>query len=181
MYIQLDEPPELAHTDEWHRFKREIYQQTFGVIFGKTKEVAKMGGEVMRCGDEKKRIIIPGVPIDSMDMEEMWCFTACRSVHAKFPCPRCLVPNAEQHIYSKTYPLRTSSSMKKTYDDAKEAKTKAEANQLLMDCGLNDVKVQYSIFTTCYPTLLMQQIELLLGFPKLRPISRCFIRHTSFR
>jgi hypothetical protein len=138
--MQLNEPPDLVNTEEWHKFKREIYQQTLAIIFAEMKKIS-VHGEVTRCGDGKARIIFPAVPIHSMDLEETWVFTGCRSLNAKFPCPRCLVSNSEQHDYDVHPPLRTSLAMKEIYQQAQAAKTKAEAHQLLMGHGLNDVKV----------------------------------------
>lgn len=162
------------NTDEWHRFKREIYQKTLGVIFREMKRVAQVG-EVMRCGDGVTRIIFPGIPIHSMDLEETWAFTGCRSLNAKFPCPRCLVPNAEQQNYSTSHPLRTSATMQKVYRDAKDLRTKTEANQLLMDNGLNDVEVIFEFLALLIYIEYFFLIELFLGFSPFGSLQERFI------
>ena len=58
-----------------------------------------------------------------------------------FPCPICLVPNEEQNDLEKTYPLRTTKTMKHIVEQALRSSTKAAGDHLLKDVGLRGVMV----------------------------------------
>ncbi|KAJ7899230.1 hypothetical protein B0H14DRAFT_2674128 [Mycena olivaceomarginata] len=81
---------------EFAQFKRELYQLVFEIIF-EPLFIRSWNGEATTCGDGVTRVLYPGFLIESLDMEEAWCYCCCRAGRAKRPCPRCLnAPNATQ-------------------------------------------------------------------------------------
>lgn len=69
------------------------------------------------------------------------CFMALiRGVNSHFPCPVCLVPNAQMSDGSIHLP-RTSESMKEVYNKAAEYGSKKEQEEHLKKYGLRNVEV----------------------------------------
>ncbi|KAJ7892470.1 hypothetical protein B0H14DRAFT_2560177 [Mycena olivaceomarginata] len=120
----------------WAQFKREVMHKVFKIIFAPLLGPAKHG-ELLTCGDGIQRVCYPGVPITSIDGEEACSVSACRATLANFPCPRCLVHHNDLDKISKTFPLRTTETMKQFYEDAIAAPTKTESERILQSVGLH--------------------------------------------
>lgn len=74
---------------------------------------------------------------------------AIRGVNSLFPCPICLVPEAELLDLGEKYPLRTTQTMKKVVEEASEMRTAAEAEAHLKAHGLRPITVMpCSLFQT---------------------------------
>jgi hypothetical protein len=115
-------------------------------------------GETVKCGDGRNRVLFPGIPYHSLDGEEACSMCACRAALANFPCPRCLVPKAELHSLLKEFTPRTTESMKRVYEAARDAQTKAEQEQILQSHGLHLTEVihKHSIGLSLQPTLFVR-------------------------
>lgn len=60
-----------------------------------------------------------------------------------YPCPICLVPYDELSNASKTYPFRTTASMRGVYEEAQNLDEKEK--EILLKChGLRNIKVLIS-------------------------------------
>ncbi|KAJ7790968.1 hypothetical protein B0H14DRAFT_2396072, partial [Mycena olivaceomarginata] len=116
----------------------EIYQQVLEIIFSSLYE-RSWRGEVVTCGDDVPRVLYPGFLIESLDFEEAWNFTCCRSGRAKFPCPRCLVSQEMLHCLQRTFEARTSSSMRAVVRRAQNASSATQKEKILMNYGLHDI------------------------------------------
>ncbi|KAJ7347921.1 hypothetical protein DFH08DRAFT_808700 [Mycena albidolilacea] len=125
-----------AQTLAWAQFKREVMHKVFKIIFAPLLGPAKHG-ELLTCGDGIQRVCYPGVPITSIDGEEACSVSACRAALANFPCPRCLVHHNDLDKICKTFPLRTTETMKQFYEDAIAAPTKTESERILQSVGLH--------------------------------------------
>ncbi|KAJ6550186.1 hypothetical protein B0H19DRAFT_1298710 [Mycena capillaripes] len=125
-----------AQTLAWAQFKREVMHKVFKIIFAPLLGPAKHG-ESLTCGDDIQRVCYPGVPITSIDGEEACSVSACRAALASFPCPRCLVHHNDLNKICRTFPLRTTETMKQFYEDAIAAPTKAESERILQSVGLH--------------------------------------------
>ena len=67
-----------------------------------------------------------------------------RGTTCDFPCPICLVPKLEMHN-GTVYPIRTTQSMKKVYEDACEMRTVAESEKHLQGHGLQEILVNIDL------------------------------------
>lgn len=63
-----------------------------------------------------------------------------RGVNGSFPCPVCLVPNAEQSILSRWHQLRISTVMERLWTDTQNM-TATDREDSLRSVGLRDVQV----------------------------------------
>ncbi|KAJ7300529.1 hypothetical protein DFH08DRAFT_919254 [Mycena albidolilacea] len=123
---------------EFAQFRREVYQQVLEIIFSSLYE-RSWRGEVVTCGDDVPRVLYPGFLIESLDFEEAWNFTCCRSGRAKFPCPRCLVSQEMLHCLRRTFEARTSSGMRAVVRRAQNTSSATQKEKILMNHGLHDV------------------------------------------
>lgn len=64
-----------------------------------------------------------------------------RGLNSHRPCPVCLIPGDCLSDLSETYPLRTTETMRAIYEEAQEARTVVEKQELLKEYGLRNVKV----------------------------------------
>ncbi|KAJ7347355.1 hypothetical protein DFH08DRAFT_914503 [Mycena albidolilacea] len=141
MVIPLDpgDPSDRRHTSkaiDWARFKCEIMHKVFTIIFAPLLGPAKHG-EALSCGDNIQRVCYPGIPVTSIDGEEACSVSACRAALANFPCPRCLVHQNDLAKICKTFPLRTTETIRNVYADAMTAPTKTESERILQSPGLH--------------------------------------------
>ncbi|KAJ7887705.1 hypothetical protein B0H13DRAFT_2235087 [Mycena leptocephala] len=113
----------------WACFRRMVYH--------KSLRRPSRNGETVKCGDGIDRVLFPGIPYHSLDGEEACTLCACRAAMANFPCPRCLVPQAELHSLLKEFTLRTTATMRRVYEDALAARNKTEQESLLQFFGLH--------------------------------------------
>ncbi|KJA12958.1 hypothetical protein HYPSUDRAFT_73169 [Hypholoma sublateritium FD-334 SS-4] len=128
-----------AETLQFAQFKREVYQKVLKQVF-RTLKRRSWYGEAHRCADGEYRILYPGILIESQDGEEASYFCACRAALANYPCPKCLVCKDELHCVSRTFPARTSESMRAVIEQVSVATTKAKKEKILQDHGLHDIK-----------------------------------------
>jgi hypothetical protein len=79
-----------------------------------------------------------------------------QGTNSKFPCPRCLVPNAEQHNLLKVWTTRTQEASKDLYFKAEEHFSngeKAQGKALLKSQSLYRVKVSSALLSAFCPRL----------------------------
>ncbi|CAK5266720.1 unnamed protein product [Mycena citricolor] len=141
---------------EFAQFKREIYQTVLDTMFYSLYR-RSCNGSPVTCGDSILRILYPGFHTESLDFEEAWNFTACRSNRANFPCPRCLIP---QELLGRLtgdavhmVPPRTSQSMRHVVDLSRRARTAGEREKILKDHGLHNIVHFMWNFRFCDPYL----------------------------
>ena len=86
-----------------------------------------------------------------------------RGTTCDFPCPICLVPKLEMHK-GTVYPIRTTQSMKKVYEDACKMRTAAEAEKHLQGHGLREILVSSTLtWSNAHSNYKTGLIECLLG------------------
>ncbi|KAG1874443.1 hypothetical protein F4604DRAFT_1880894 [Suillus subluteus] len=95
-------------------------------------------GYLHKCHNDVLRWLFPIILILSADYEEQCMMSLICGRGGKCPCPVCLVPLAELHDLSKTYPLRSM-------EEAKEAlrvygRSKAQGEEILKALGLRPVE-----------------------------------------
>lgn len=67
-----------------------------------------------------------------------------RGATCDYPCPICLVPKQEMHK-GTVYPIRTTQSMKKVYEDTHTMRTTTEADKHLQGHGLRGILVSVTL------------------------------------
>jgi hypothetical protein len=133
-------------------------------MFASVRHWAQLGKPI-KCGDGVLRIFWPALLVASLDYEEAVHFLCCRASSANFPCPRCLVPNTEQHLTLKKSKPRTSKAMSEVLARARKADSADLKLKILMDHGLHDTPVSALLFAVmnCFHILSLQCTELRLG------------------
>ncbi|KAJ7114378.1 hypothetical protein C8R44DRAFT_630272 [Mycena epipterygia] len=126
-------------TEEFARYKMEVYQKVLSVVFSSLKS-RSWSGEPIRCPDNLVRVFHPAILIDSLDGKEAAYFCACRAAKANFPCPKCLVHKSHLHKLTGNFKLRTTPDMKAVVVKALKSKTKTEKENILKSYGLHGVK-----------------------------------------
>jgi len=129
-----------AATLDFARFKREVYHKVLELIFTSCHSRSYFG-EALRCGDNFKRVLYPGVPILSLDGEEACSACGCRAFLANYPCPRCLVHKDQLHMITARFTPRTTETMQDVYNEAVLASSKTHREDLLKGNGLHFTKV----------------------------------------
>ncbi|KAG1899351.1 uncharacterized protein F5891DRAFT_1128989 [Suillus fuscotomentosus] len=114
-----------------------VWHESFFKLLELAAQYSKTG-YLHKCHNNIVRWLFPVILILSADYEEQCMMSLICGRNGKCPCPMCLVPLAELHDLSKTYPLR---SMEK----AKEAlrvyrRSKAQGEELLKILGLRPVE-----------------------------------------
>lgn len=66
-----------------------------------------------------------------------------RGATGNIPCPVCLVPHDEMADLAKSYPMRSTQSMREIYEDSRALNAK-DKDQHLKDVGLRDIQVTLS-------------------------------------
>ncbi|KAJ7700284.1 hypothetical protein B0H14DRAFT_3034133 [Mycena olivaceomarginata] len=125
------------------KFKRDVYHRVMRIVFVDTLQHQASGGKCVTCADAVNRVLFPRLPILSLDGEEACICAATRAALADFPCPRCLVRHDQQHdFFSKNleFPLRTTTTMKAVYEQAKQERFKGDAENLLQQHGLHSTE-----------------------------------------
>jgi hypothetical protein len=139
--VEVDPDDRARSEDEaLARFKREIYQKVFGVIFSDCLERSHTGTATM-CSDGVLRVLHPGIFVLALDGLEAWYFCACRAGHANHPCPQCLVHKDDLHLLTKRNTFRYSEDMKDIVMSARAKRTKQDKEDLLQRHGLHDFEV----------------------------------------
>lgn len=136
-------------TEEWQRFKREVYHKVLKVIFSSLVR-ASYDGDVFYCGNGEKIIGYPGFLIESLDGEEAACFCAVFAANANYPCPKCLARKTELDRIDKSFPLRTPENMQQVLSRARAAATSGEKARILQEHGLHDVEVRKIMYLYMY-------------------------------
>ncbi|KAJ7707886.1 hypothetical protein B0H16DRAFT_1234919, partial [Mycena metata] len=98
-------------------------------------EPCSRNGEILRFGDGVKCIAPRGIPIESMDFEELAAWLAIRNSQAKHPCPKCLVHHEDLHKLSVEAELCTSASMRRIVERAAQLQG-TQHEELLKSYGL---------------------------------------------
>ncbi|KAJ7845532.1 hypothetical protein B0H14DRAFT_2358069 [Mycena olivaceomarginata] len=125
------------------KFKRDVYHRVLRIVFVETLQQYASGGKCVTCADAVNRVLFPRLPILSLDGEEACTCAATRASLADFPCPRCLVRHDQLHdFFSKNleFPLRTTTTMKAIYEQAKRERFKGDAEDLLQQHGLHSTE-----------------------------------------
>ncbi|KAG2114095.1 hypothetical protein BD769DRAFT_1630026 [Suillus cothurnatus] len=117
--------------------KRIVWHESFFKLLELAAQYSKTGYS-HKCHNNIVRWLFPVILILSADYEEQCMMSLIRGRNGKCPCPVCLVPLAELHDLSKTYPLRSM-------EEAKEAlriyrHSKAQGEELLKILGLRPVE-----------------------------------------
>jgi hypothetical protein len=99
-------------------------------------------GELITCGDGKKRVLYPGILIASLDGEEACYYCGCRAALANYPCLRCIVHFDDLDDLSLRSEPRTTASMRSVFDASRCSRSLAERVRILSSYGLNYVKVR---------------------------------------
>ena len=75
-----------------------------------------------------------------------------RGTTSLYPCPRCLIPQADQGDPSKVAPLRTAQGTKDVINVARSQRLLGEKEEILKAAGLRDVDVgcRLPILMVCY-------------------------------
>jgi hypothetical protein len=88
----------------------------------------------------------PGVLISSLDRKEAEYFNACHAALTNYLYPKCLVHHCELQCLTKKSEPRTMAMMKAVVDEALNAHTKMEKEDLLKNHGLHGIKVCQDIW-----------------------------------
>lgn len=135
------------------KFKRDVYHEVLGVIFGDSLTQRSYNGECVPCGDGKIRVLYPGIPVLSLDGEEACICTCTKAAMADVPCSSCLVTQNELHDLSpnRYFVPRTTQSMKAVYRNSLNHRFKKDANDLLQRYGLHQTEVcSIALFLNIY-------------------------------
>ena len=75
-----------------------------------------------------------------------------RGVTSLYPCPRCLIPQADQGDPSTVAPSRTAEGTKNMIDKARSQRLLGEKEEVLRGAGLRDIDVGrcVPILSVCY-------------------------------
>ncbi|KAF8971925.1 hypothetical protein BDZ97DRAFT_1901552 [Flammula alnicola] len=122
--------------------KRIVWHDGFKEILKSIVEYAKTG-IWQNCADGIRRWLFPIILILSADYEEQCFMALIRGIGSLFPCPVCLVPQDELSDLLKEFEPRTTTSMKKVYEEAQELGRlkRADAKEAkLKSHGLRDVE-----------------------------------------
>ncbi|KAG2085342.1 uncharacterized protein F5147DRAFT_793714 [Suillus discolor] len=116
--------------------KRVVWHESFFKLLEHVAQHSKTGYS-HKGYNGIPRWLFPVILILSADYEEQCMMSLIRGRGGKCPCPVCLVPLAELHDLSKSYPIRT-------VEEAQEALriygcSKAEGEQILKALGLRPV------------------------------------------
>lgn len=84
-------------------------------------------------------IVHEGLFIESMDAEESTFFNGCMAATANIPCPCCLAHSSQLDKLTMSFPPRTSSQMRKVYEDAQRMPS-GKRDEYLATWGLKDVE-----------------------------------------
>ncbi|KAG2151772.1 hypothetical protein BD769DRAFT_1623523 [Suillus cothurnatus] len=119
--------------------KRIVWHKSFFKLLELAALYSKTG-YLHKCHNNIVRWLFPVILILSADYEEQCMMSLIHGRNGKCPCPVCLVPLAELHDLSKTYPLRSM-------EEAKEAlrvyrRSKAQGEELLKILGLRPVELR---------------------------------------
>jgi hypothetical protein len=162
---------------EFAQFKRELYQLVFEIIF-EPLFIRSWNGEATTCGDGVTRVLYPGFLIESLDMEEAWCYCCCRAGRAKRPCPRCLVPQELLDQIREKFKPRTTETMRAAVRRAQNAPNATQRDRILVENGLHNIVVR-EMFAFRHPSLTFYNSAFYVEFPILRPIPVCQLRYTA--
>ncbi|KAJ7241737.1 hypothetical protein C8J57DRAFT_1726504 [Mycena rebaudengoi] len=142
-------PPELRNIDakslasaereDFAKLRALIYNRINAVILDSLKHRSRYG-DTFRFGDGRCRTAYPGIFIESMDFQELAAWLAMRSAAAKYPCPKCLVPQDRLCELTKRFQLRTPTAMKAVLEKALGKNTKKAKEEVLKGSGLHDVE-----------------------------------------
>ena len=112
-------------------------------------------GDALTCGDNKVRVVHPGVPFDSVDGKKGCTLTTTHAVLANYPCPKCFVHHNELHNIDRCFKARTVESMKRVHDNTINAANKTKVERILQDYSIHKTEVLIDsksvgrIFTIC--------------------------------
>ncbi|QRV90390.1 hypothetical protein RhiJN_18408 [Ceratobasidium sp. AG-Ba] len=113
---------EIAMSDsELAEFRARVYHDALAIVF-ETLNIPARHGTPMKCGDGQIRISHPTIGVIAADYKEF---------KSKFPCPICLVPNAEQGNLLGTWSLRTVEGSQDLVANAIDASTNRERHEIL--------------------------------------------------
>ncbi|KAJ7274786.1 hypothetical protein C8J57DRAFT_1592115, partial [Mycena rebaudengoi] len=122
------------------KFKRDVYHRVLRIVFVETLHQHAANGTCVPCADTVQRVLFPRLPVLSLDGEEACTCAATRGALADFPCPRCLARHDQLHDFFSTnleFPLRTTTTMKAVYEQAKSERFKGDAEDFLQRHGLH--------------------------------------------
>ncbi|KAJ7765040.1 hypothetical protein DFH07DRAFT_770300 [Mycena maculata] len=120
---------------EYNQLKRLIYHGVCHLVMASLEQRSHKG-EALRFGDGVKRVVYPGVLIESMDFEELAAWLAIQNSTSLHPCPQCLVHKDNLPQLTRAFPQRTTESMSRTLAAAPIPKT--DRNEHLKKYGLHD-------------------------------------------
>ncbi|KAJ7256631.1 hypothetical protein C8J57DRAFT_1074771, partial [Mycena rebaudengoi] len=128
-----------AEREDFAKLRALIYNRKNAVILDSLKHRSRYG-DTFRFGDGRCRTAYPGIFIESMDFQELAAWLAMRSAAAKYPCPKCLVPQDRLCELTKRFQLRTPTAMKAALEKALGKNTKKAKEEVLKGSGLHDVE-----------------------------------------
>ncbi|KAG2037875.1 hypothetical protein BDR03DRAFT_933870 [Suillus americanus] len=145
--------------------KHVVWQESFFKLLEHAAQYSKTGYS-HKCHNDVLRWLFPIILILSADYEEQCMMSLIHGHGGKCPCLVCLVPLAELHDLSKTYPLRSM-------EEAKEAlrvygRSKAQGEELLKALGLWPVENIFWImwFLDPHDVLSFDRLHSLHGGPR---------------
>lgn len=159
-------------------FKRSVHHKVIGVMLQSLIKPAQ-SGLALECGDRKRRVCYPGIPITSLDGQEACSVCGTKAANADHPCAKCLVHKTELHKNDKQFPARTSANMEAIYVQSQGAETRGMAKALLRKYGLHGTSVSYIVAIRYYTTEYDSNAEFLLADAKFRSIQSVCLRYTT--
>ncbi|TFK46324.1 hypothetical protein OE88DRAFT_1715060 [Heliocybe sulcata] len=134
--VVAEESSETGKPD-YVNFKNAVWHESFKQLLASVKQYSKTGIWVP-CADGETRHLFPAILILTADYEEQSVMALIRGAKALHPCPICLIPAEEILDLSRTWPLRTTSTMMQEYEKA-QTMNKTDADQHLKQFGLRAI------------------------------------------
>ncbi|KAF9536999.1 hypothetical protein CPC08DRAFT_590148, partial [Agrocybe pediades] len=135
--VVLEDPGE-AGKKKFVDLKRIVWHKGFSYVLESIKDWAKTGYWYM-CADDIQRLIFPIILMLSSDYEEQCIMAAIRGLNSLFPCPVCLVPEAELCNLSRVSSRRTTDHMRSIYEESQLMNAKQREKHLI-SYGLRNVQ-----------------------------------------
>ncbi|EPQ59138.1 hypothetical protein GLOTRDRAFT_103193 [Gloeophyllum trabeum ATCC 11539] len=130
----VKESPKDSGKSSFADFKQIVWHEAFYKLLTDVEKYARTG-YAFECADKIIRLLFPIILILSADYEEQCVMALIRGFRGLCPCPICLVPADKLNDISQTHELRTTATMRRVYESAKNMK-RVDAEKLLKSYGL---------------------------------------------
>lgn len=163
MYSKIKDPGDpdsrtQAQREAFADFKRDIEHKATGVMLHSLLMPSR-SGMTQNCGDKKRRVGYPGIPIISIDGEEACAICLTKAANANYPCAKCLVHQSNLDKIDKQYPLRASADMRAVYMESLTKSTATAANDLRKEYGIQGTEVNTIVLSRCTQTDVGRRIS----------------------